>query len=190
MSDTITVQNLVLHVAGGVGPSAFGLANPPPCPVELDIEIVLHRDVVPHCVEQDEMQGLGVNYSSVSKAVYAALTEPGKVWATPAEVMSAAAAVPLELAAVDTVNIRARFPRALLHARAAEYGRAFSAPVLSNPHPLSCTLRDIRVACIIGLHPHERAERQRLEVDVGVRGVDGVHWDHKAVHDEAYKVGV
>lgn len=187
MPDTITVQGLAVQLAGGAGPSAFGLSSPPPCPAELDVEIVLHDHVVPHCVKEDEMQGLGVNYSSVSKAIYAVLSDRERTWAGPVNILAAAAAVPLKLDAVDRVVVRARFPRALLHAQSAEYTREFAKK--SRFKPISCTIRDIRVACIVGLHPHERAERQRLEVDIKASGFVDSMWDHKAVHDAAFQVG-
>lgn len=186
-ADRISVTALTCHLAQGLGPSAFGLNPPPPCPVELDIDISLAPEVVPHCVDEDDMQGLGVNYSSVSKAVYAAITT--RAFARPSELLDVVAAVPLELKAVSSVRVTARLPRALLSAQSAEYARTFTP---SSAGPISCTLRDLRVSCIVGLHPHERAERQRLEADITVTGpgVGSEQWSHKAVADASFDVSI
>ncbi|KAL1412473.1 trifunctional dihydropteroate synthetase [Vanrija albida] len=183
-ADRISVTALSCHLAQGLGPSAFGLSPPPPCPVELDIDISLAPEVVPHCVDEDDMQGLGVNYSSVSKAVYAALMT--RAFSRPSELLDAVAAVPLALKAVSSVRVTARLPRALLPAQSAEYARSFT-PAAAGP--ISCTLRDLRASCIVGLHPHERAERQRLEADITVTGpgVGAESWSHKAVADAAFE---
>lgn len=143
------------------------------------------------------MAGLGVNYSSVSKAVYALLTS-GRAWTSPAQLIDAVATVPLALPAVKAVTIRAALPRALLTARAADYSRTYINP---SPTPKaisvadatlnsdSATIRDLQVNTIIGLHPHERAEKQRLEVDVSVRPL-GKTFDHKKVADQTYDVSL
>ena len=52
-----------------------------------------------------------------------------------------------------------------------------------------CEIKDLRVSAIVGLHPHERGERQRLELDLKVRFKDGFgNWDHKAIQDIAMDV--
>ncbi|GMK59009.1 hypothetical protein CspeluHIS016_0700240 [Cutaneotrichosporon spelunceum] len=187
MTDRITVAGLSCHLAHGAGPSAFGLTSPPPCPLELDLDIDLLPGVVPHCVDEDDMAGLSVNYSSVSKAVYAALTDPKRVFADPSTILREAAMVVLRLPAVAGVTVRARLPRALLQAQSADYSQYFSrngpSPALAAP---TCTIRDLRVACVIGLHPHERAERQRLEADITVDGYEFREWSHRDFADQAF----
>lgn len=189
MPDTITVSALTCQLAHGAGPSAFGLTPPPPCPLELTLTIDLLDNVVPHCVDEDDMKGLGVNYSSVSKAVYAIMADPSRLWDGPSDILRAAADVALKLPAVASVNVCARFPRALLQAQSADYTQYFprATPPAFLPPP-TCTLRDLRVACVVGLHPHERAERQRLEADVAVEQYDVAGWNHKALADEAFTV--
>jgi dihydroneopterin aldolase/2-amino-4-hydroxy-6-hydroxymethyldihydropteridine diphosphokinase/dihydropteroate synthase len=189
MPDRITVAALSCHLAHGAGPSAFGLTPPPPCPLELELDIDLLPNVVPHCVDEDDMKGLGVNYSSVSKAVYAAVADPARVWVNPSAILREAAVVALKLPAVAGVTVRARLPRALLQAQSADYTQYF--PRATSPHslpPPTCTIRDLRVACVIGLHPHERAERQRLEADITVDGYETEGWSHRALADQAFKV--
>lgn len=185
--DRITVSALSCHLANGAGPSAFGLTTPPPCPLELDLDIDLLPGVVPHCVDEDDMKGLGVNYSSVSKAVYAAIAAPNTTWSGPPAILRAAADVALQLPAVAGVTVRGRFPRALLQAQSADYTQYFPRAATSLPVP-TCTLADLRIACVIGLHPHERAERQRLEADIAVDGYNPDGWNHKALADQAFSV--
>ncbi|CAK9785732.1 Dihydropteroate synthase [Cutaneotrichosporon oleaginosum] len=187
MPDRITVAALSCHLAHGVGPSAFGLTPPPPCPIELELDIDLLPTVVPHCVDEDDMRGLGVNYSSVSKAVYAAVADPARVWPNPSAILREAAIVALRLPAVAGVTVRARLPRALLQAQSADYTQYF--PRVTSPAsmpPPTCTIRDLRVACVIGLHSHERAERQRLEADITVDGYEPKGWSHRDLADQAF----
>jgi len=140
------------------------------------------------------MSGLGVNYSSVSKAVYALLHS--RAWSHPTQILDAAASVTLSLPAVKSASMSARLPRALLHAQSAIYARTYTNPSPTPKEttvdkctkgPLDATIEDLRLSCVIGLHPHERAEKQRLEVDITSRNVaDG--WSHKAVADCALEV--
>jgi dihydroneopterin aldolase/2-amino-4-hydroxy-6-hydroxymethyldihydropteridine diphosphokinase/dihydropteroate synthase len=160
--------------------------------LELTLKLELHPAVVPHSVDQDAMSALGVNYSSVSKAVYAALDRAA--FSSPAAILDAAATVPLALPAVKRVDVRARLPRALLHGDAA-YARSYTntssvprATTLSGSRksPLTLAVSDIRCAALVGLHPHERGAKQRLEVDVSVNGAeDG---SHRVLADAALEV--
>jgi dihydroneopterin aldolase/2-amino-4-hydroxy-6-hydroxymethyldihydropteridine diphosphokinase/dihydropteroate synthase len=197
--DTITLTNLAVHLPLGAGPSAFGLTPPPPCPLELTVTLSLHAAVVPASVDADDMGHLGVNYSSVSKAIYAVLAAH-TTWPHPAAVLDAAASV-LALPAVQAANVRGRFGRGVLRGDAVVYERVYTCPspplgtaarhsgaaAPLAPGPLGCTLENLALATIIGLHPHERAEKQRLGVDVAVAGVPDT-WAHKAVADAALEV--
>jgi dihydroneopterin aldolase len=54
-----------------------------------------------------------------------------------------------------------------------------------------CEIKDLRVSAVVGLHPHERGERQRLELDLKVRFKGGFgKWDHKAIQDIAMDVSL
>lgn len=182
--DLICVNALSAHIAGA-GPSAFGLA-PLACPVEITLRIELDPSVIPN--DADSMPGLGVNYSSVSKAVYAAVS--GKAFANPAAILDTAARVPLALEAVKAVDVRATLPRALLHG-ACSYERRFErragASEGRSEGALTGSVENMGVNTIIGLHPHERAEKQRLELDVAVSDVPA-DFGHKAFADDAHKV--
>ncbi|KAL7421054.1 trifunctional dihydropteroate synthetase [Cryptotrichosporon argae] len=182
MPDQIHIADLSIHLANGLGPSAFGLTTPPPCPVDVTLEIELLDAVVPGSVGSDTMAGLGVNYSSVSKAVYAALSGPSRTFARPAHLLQEAAKVPLELEAVAAVTVKTGLPRALLHASRVEYAQRFAKKEKGGR--LECTIKNLAVATIIGLHPHERQEAQRLEVDIGVQAVEDA-FPHKDVADAA-----
>lgn len=192
MPDRIVINGLACHIPNGVGPSAFGLIPAPPCPLELDVTIDLRPDVVPRCVDEDEMEGLGVNYSSVSKGIYALLTDKSRMWQHPSDLLLAVASVPLLLPAVNGVSVRATMRRGLLQAKAAQYTRYFNCTRSgkSSSGPMSCTIKDLSVNCVIGLHPHERAERQRLECDISVTHSIEHIWSHKDLADCAYDVSL
>jgi dihydroneopterin aldolase/2-amino-4-hydroxy-6-hydroxymethyldihydropteridine diphosphokinase/dihydropteroate synthase len=183
-SDTITITALSCHLPNGLGPSAFGLSSPPPCPILLTLAIHLDPAVIPLCVSDDTMSGLGVNYSSVSKAVYALMIDPQRTWAGPEEVMEAAAGVPLSLASVISVDVTVELPRALLHADSATYKASFG---YGRTWARSMQVKSLRLDCIVGLHPHERGEKQRLDVDLQVEGYEG-QVKHKALADAALSV--
>jgi dihydroneopterin aldolase/2-amino-4-hydroxy-6-hydroxymethyldihydropteridine diphosphokinase/dihydropteroate synthase len=168
MVDTISVSDLQVHLANGLGPSAFGLTAAPPCPISLTLDMHLEEGIT--SADEDTMLGLGVNYSSVSKQVYALLSDRSRTFASPAELASAAAAIPLGLAAVTSVDVSLRLPKALLHAQSALYETEISRQGIAGRMSVEC----MQVACVIGLHPHEKAERQRLEVDMRISP-----WDDK-----------
>lgn len=132
------------------------------------------------------MAGLRVNYSSVSKAVYALVNDAEKVWNGPWELMHAVSAIPLGFDDVQSVDIRLGLPKALLHALEAVYKASYAK--YGEETNRNCTIRDLKVVCIVGLHEHERKEKQRLELDVNVREADWNVWEHKGFADEVYDV--
>jgi dihydroneopterin aldolase/2-amino-4-hydroxy-6-hydroxymethyldihydropteridine diphosphokinase/dihydropteroate synthase len=185
MSDYININDLSIHLIHGLGPSAFNLSPPPPCPIVLSIRITLTPDVVPHCTQHDNMPGLGVNYSSTSKEVIA-LLGGDSVWSSPNEVIIAVGKAILENPSAEGVDIELVLPRALLLAESAVYRATVTRQGIENARYES---RQIKVACIIGLHPHERERKQRLELDIAVLGLLGKEWDHRAFTEMAYEVG-
>ncbi len=185
--DTITISNLSVHLPNGLGPSAFNLLPPPPCPALISMDIHLQPDIVPSCVEHDAMGGLGVNYSSVSKAVYAALTDAKTTFKRAEDVVKAVARVPLAIGkdVVQSVRVAVELPRAVLMAQSVVYAATF---VYEQGGEWSCEIREIRLSCVVGLHPHERQERQRLEVDVSIHGYDIGAWSHRDFTNEVVEV--
>jgi dihydroneopterin aldolase/2-amino-4-hydroxy-6-hydroxymethyldihydropteridine diphosphokinase/dihydropteroate synthase len=136
------------------------------------------------------MSGLGVNYSAVTKAVYAALGDPSRTWESPAEIVRAAGTIPLELDAVESVDVEMEMPRALLHAQSAVYRAKFSREQERGAE-WTVEINGLGVACVVGLHPHEMGERQRLEVDLEVKGWNAKEresFPHKELADEALRV--
>lgn len=189
-ADKITVRSLSVQLPHGLGPSAFGLVSAPPCPISVTLAIHLRPDVVPSCVSADTMSGLGVNYSAVTKAIYAVLADPSRTWGSPAEIVRAAGTIPLELDAVESVDVEVEMPRALLHAQSAVYGAKFSRGQ-ERGEGWTVKIRGLGVACVVGLHPHEMGERQRLEVDLEVKGWNEDEQEsflHKELADEALRV--
>jgi hypothetical protein len=191
-ADKITVRSLSVQLPHGLGPSAFGLATAPPCPISVTLAIHLRPDVVPSCVSADTMSGLGVNYSAVTKAVYAALADPSRTWGSPAEIVRASGTIPLELDAVKSVDGEVEMPRGLLHAQSAVYGAKFSRGQ-ERGAGWTVEIKGLGVACVVGLHPHEMGERQRLEVDLAVNGWNAEEQEsfpHKELADEALRVSL
>ncbi|KIS01456.1 dihydropteroate synthase [Cryptococcus deuterogattii 2001/935-1] len=94
-------------------------------------------------------------------------------------------AIPLESDEVQSVDIRLGLPKALLHALEAVYKASYAKN--GEVTDKSCTIRDLKVVCIVGLHEHERKEKQRLELDVKVSRCDWTVWGHKGFADEVYE---
>jgi len=103
--------------------------------------------------------------------------------------MEVAAGVALAIECVESVIIRLKLPRAILHAQEVVYGGTWNRSGRADKR--ICEINDLRVSTVVGLHPHERGERQRLEVDLGVRFDDAfAEWDHKAFQDTAMAVSL
>lgn len=195
MPDRITISSLSIHLAQGLSPSAFGLSPPPPCPILIDMTIHLRPEIIPLVASHDSMASLGVNYSSVSKSIYAALSTPSRQFHDVREVMDVIAGCGLVLTCVERVEVSVSLPRATLHAQCVRYSAEYTSGGAVRDR--SMEIRDLRVACVIGLHPHERKEKQRLEVDLNVRlgrrsgsgsGEAEAQLDHKAIHDRLLRV--
>jgi dihydroneopterin aldolase/2-amino-4-hydroxy-6-hydroxymethyldihydropteridine diphosphokinase/dihydropteroate synthase len=131
------------------------------------------------------MSSLGVNYSSVSKAIYACLSDRAKTFTKPEEVLEVCAGIIMQLECVDSVTITVTLPRALLRAMEVKYIATYTSE--GEVKGRVCEIKELRLECVVGLHPHERRERQRLEVDLKVDGV-GEEWDHKTLQDLAVSV--
>lgn len=188
MPDYIEISSLSsLHLPDGLGPSAFGLSPAPPCPVSVSLRIHLNDQVVPSCLFDDTMGGLGINYSSVSKEIIK-LTNSHS-WSNPRELMVGISRIPLDLTdkVVERVEVTLELPKASLSAKSIWYSAVFDHDQLDG-RAWRCDLRGIRVKTIIGLHPHEREERQWIEVDVGVNGYDEDRWDHRIAAEDIYAV--
>ncbi|WVQ85335.1 dihydropteroate synthase [Cryptococcus sp. DSM 104549] len=183
-ADVITISSLTVHLVNGLGPSAFALTPPPPCPALISLTIHLIPGSVSATASGDSMSGLGVNYSAVSKAVYALAGDSAAKFGDAWELMRGVSGVPLALDDVASVRVRVALPRGLLHALEAVYEAEYWKD--GSETDRSCEVRDLKVVCVVGLHPHERGEKQRLELDVKVEGADWGAWSHKGFHDEIY----
>jgi dihydroneopterin aldolase/2-amino-4-hydroxy-6-hydroxymethyldihydropteridine diphosphokinase/dihydropteroate synthase len=180
-SDCITIPDLAIHLPSGFGSaySAFNLPQSPACAITLSLRIDLHDGIIQG--DDDTMLGLGVNYSTVNKQIYALVTSAStpatpRQWDGHEELMRQVAAIPLALEAVKGVQVGLTLDRASLYAKSVVYTLYFNAVeqgdregaerVEGDGSSVEC--RDIDVICIIGLHPHERRDRQRLICDLKV----------------------
>ncbi|WWC58426.1 dihydropteroate synthase [Kwoniella dejecticola CBS 10117] len=206
--DSVNLESLSIHLPNGLGPSAFNLSPPPACPITLNISMRLIASSIRDTAEGDSMSGLGVNYSVVCKQIYALAACPGRNWSGPWELMWELSRIPLSLPDVEDVTVEVVMPKALLHADSAVYravytkqtdaGSSMNAAKAGvetqskgpdseeNNTTRRCEIRDLKTECIIGLHPHERSEKQRLELDISVEGVDWKEWKHKEFADAVY----
>jgi len=101
--------------------------------------------------------------------------------------MEVAAGVALAIECVESVIIKLKLPRAVLHAQEIRYSATWTRGGVIKGR--ACEIKDLRVSAVVGLHPHERGERQRLELDLKVRFKSGFEeWDHKAIQDIAMDV--
>ena len=188
--DTITISDLTVHLPNGLGPSAFNLTPAPPCPALISLDIHMQPSVVPSCTDNDAMSGLGVNYSSVCKAVYAVLSDRDKTFGCAEDLVRDVARVPLELGeeVVQSVLVKVELPRAILGGRSVVYSAQFSG-VEEDGVEWECEMRGLGVRCVIGLHPHERGEKQRLEADARVTNYGSGRWSHRSLSNEVIEVG-
>ncbi|ORY21159.1 Dihydropteroate synthase-like protein [Naematelia encephala] len=188
MPDTIKISDLSLPILNGVGPSAFNLSPAPPCPVSITVEARLNAQVVPACVGEDNMSGLGVNYSSLSKDIIASVSPPDLHFASVADLIELTGRRALVLGPenVDSVRVTVEMPKASLVADKVIYSAVFSHTIPEGKE-WTCQVKDVRVMALIGLHPHERKEKQRLECDVLVEGYADRVFKHKEFADEVYK---
>lgn len=103
--------------------------------------------------------------------------------------MELVAGVVLSLECVDSVHITLGQSRALLHAQEVRYAGLYTRE--GEIKGWECEIRDLRVSCVVGLHPHERGEKQRLELDLKIKNYghrQGQGWNHKVLHDTALSV--
>jgi len=130
-----------------------------------------------------------VNYSSVSKSIYALTSDPKRSFGWPEALVTEIAEVPLRLGEeiVESVDVKVELSRAVLMAQSVVYSASFTVGQ-EEGRDWCCEIKDIRISCIIGLHKHERQAKQRLEVDVKVSGYKEEKWDHRAFTDQVVEV--
>lgn len=183
--DTINITSLALHIPQGLGPSAFNLTPPPPCPAYLTLSIRIDDRVVPSCSSNDAFGGLGINYSSLSKEIIAISAK--STWVSPQDMLKDLSAVVLEHDVVHSVQARVKLPKASLAASDIAYEAVFS-KACPEGSEWTCTADNVRVRAIIGLHPYEQQTPQWLELDVTAQGYEDKKWSHTAFADEVYNV--
>lgn len=222
-SASIGITNLLITLPHGLGLSAFSLPAQP-CTILLSLTCHLKpaclRPSDTNGGLRDDWDALGigksVNYSALGKTLGAVLGDPDAdaeiaslagIARRAAEVAARAGDYAHSLERIDVTVVR---PKAVLFADSVSVERRFRVRVVppeqgaaaadadaeleEESHAL--VIRDIRVDAVIGLHPHEREEQQRLVVDVelDMRGVpralveDRLGFDYKAFGKLAYEV--
>ncbi|KAJ9091405.1 hypothetical protein QFC19_009115 [Naganishia cerealis] len=186
---SIGIEKLYIPLEQGLGSSAFSLEKQP-CHVLLSLVCHLRPDCLQPSAENgglsDDWDCLGigksVNYSALGKALYSTLKDIGKTADTQdIASLSSLANKAAQVTAADysaslkAVQVTIARPKALLFSDSVSVSRKFA---VSTTHAVdspecnledlehSLTIHDLRVDAIIGLHPHEREEQQRLVIDI------------------------
>lgn len=209
---SIGIDKLSIPLPHGIGLSAFSLDRQP-CYVLLSLTCHLK----PECLQpsasngglSDDWDCLGigksVNYSALGKTLYSVLSaEQGEGMTSLSDLARTAAEITAgdysaSLLAIDVVVER---PKALLFSDSVNVHRRFGVKTPEGePYNLrdeshTLVIQDLRVDTVIGLHPHEREEAQRLVVDIEMdmmrmpvdflRGRYG--FDYKSLGRFAYEV--
>lgn len=163
--DQIIITDLALQLPNGLGPSAFALDPPPPCPLSLTLTIDLAPHVIPQSTDSDSMASLdeGVNYSAVSKAVYARLSAGGDGagqagqggWKGPQKIAEVIAEV-VHLnggRGVQGVHLKMELERAVLQARAVEYSTYVPIQAVPAPEATGSTTATMTAGANPSAHP-------------------------------------
>jgi dihydroneopterin aldolase len=159
-----------------------------PCPITITLNLSLAPHVISHSTSSDTFTNLGVNYSTVSKTIYAlvhsrATSTNGdvgeEVWNDAGELIEAVGKKALEFDGVVGVQVVVDLPRGSL-VGLARYGATFGhVSGGKEAEGWFCEIVDMKVMALIGLHPHERTTRQPLESDLCLTGtkntVIGIH---------------
>lgn len=186
---SIGIEKLYIPLEQGIGFSAFSLANQP-CYILLSLVCHLRPECLQPSAENggllDDWDCLGigksVNYSALGKALYSTLSNIGKTEdMQDIASLSSLARKAAEIAAGDysaslkAVEVTIERPKALLFADSVSVHRKFAVTASQTEGPPeyslddlehSLTIQDLRVDAVIGLHPHEREEQQRLAIDI------------------------
>lgn len=209
---SIGIDKLFIPLPHGIGLSAFSLDRQP-CYVLLSLTCHLK----PECLQpsasngglSDDWDCLGigksVNYSALGKTLYSVLSlEQGEGVSSLSDLARTAAEITAgdysaSLQAIDVVVER---PKALLFSDSVNVHRRFGIktsegePYIVEDESHTLIIQDLRVDTVIGLHPHEREEAQRLAVDIELdmmpMPVDLLRsrygFDHKSLGRFAYEV--
>lgn len=139
-----------------------------PTPSYLPRTLLVHAELYPpdpagfaSAAETDSLDGSTLSYAVVAQA-FARHLAADQSYTTAAQLAEALAEVALECGA-STVNLRLELPRAVLHAESGSV--CVTRP--SQERLDDCSIvTNLRVACIIGVLPHEREETQTVRIDL------------------------
>jgi dihydroneopterin aldolase len=193
-TSSISINQLLIPLSTGIGLSPFSLPSQP-CHILLTVRShLLPHCLKPSSTDEhgviDDWDTLGlgksVNYSALGKVLYkevASACEQGKVRSLEELADFVAQLCGKEYpSSLQGLDIQVERPRALLFAESVLVQKSFTfqypANTSSSTEPpsfnnfrssgVSLQARNIQVETIIGLHPHERAENQKLELDVEI----------------------
>lgn len=181
---SIGIDKLYIPLPHGIGLSAFSLECQP-CYILLTLTCHLK----PECLQpsasngglSDDWDCLGigksVNYSALGKTLYSALgAEQGEGVSSLSDLARVAAEITAGdyAASLKGIDVVVERPKALLFSDSVDAYRRFRVKILEDGRHIledeahKLVIQDLRVDAIIGLHPHEREEAQRLAVDIEV----------------------
>ena len=227
-SSSITITDLLITLPGGIGLSAFSLPGQPcQVLVSVTCHLLPHC-LEPSPADKDgvvddwDTLGLGksVNYSALGKSLSRRLTEAGSGQEVGVRSLEDLLQVAVQHVAEEypsslhRVDVRIERKRALLFSEAVSvfgsvdllYPSSISGSTANIPpnhttlftRAWSLKIHGIQADTIVGLNPHERLEKQRLELDVELdllalfgkenKAEFGVGFDYKTFGRTAHEV--
>jgi dihydroneopterin aldolase/2-amino-4-hydroxy-6-hydroxymethyldihydropteridine diphosphokinase/dihydropteroate synthase len=196
--DQIKIQSLSLHLPNGLGPSSFNLTPPPPCAINLTLTLTIDPLIIPRFATDDTFTPLSINYSTVSKSIYALINS--RSWSNVGELTHAISGDVLAVEGVEGVDVDIEIPRASLVGLVSYHTTSNSIPKGKGKAKANkeeeeegdiwrCKVGDMRPILLIGLHPHERTAKQPLHVDITLSGPESkIVGIHHTLATEAFNV--
>lgn len=201
---SVTIRKLLVSLPEGIGLSAFSL---PHQPCYLYVSVKCHLD--PTAISQSALaagddlpSGNSVNYSELGKRITRRLSEGERLVALEDAVDRIIKVCRFDYGqAIRCLEVEVERPKALLFARSVSVAKTVnwtSGTLQVSNYELR--IHDVESLAIIGLNPHERVEKQKLSVTLGVhlevleaevrqqKLVDYAGFDYKSFANEAHQV--
>jgi dihydroneopterin aldolase len=220
-TSSVHINDLVIQLPFGLSLSSFSLPPPrAPCTVILSLSCHLLPSAIPASALVDDLPGdQSVNYSVLSKKVYR-LVQEGKsscggngerAWTSLEELGNAVTTLCIAEygASLHTIDLTISRPKALLFSRSVSLSVQYTlATSSSSPYPSTgskdptswqrtkneLSIDGMTVDCVLGLNPHERCEKQQIELDVRLvlpetqMNEEGYGFDYKTLGKTAQEV--
>lgn len=199
---SVAIRKLLVSLPEGIGLSAFSLPHQP-CYLYVSVKCHLDPSAISQSAAGDDLPGgNSVNYSELGKRVTKRLAEGERLLALEDAVDRVIKLCRFDYGrAIRILEVEIERPKALLFARSISVRKVvdWTAGKIRVSEYELC-VHNIEVLAVIGLNPHERTEKQKLCVTVGIdlaaleadvrqRGIsDYAGFDYKSFGQEAHQV--